>query len=102
NANALDALTSSSFDLIVASMSLMDAEDYDGAIREAHRVLRPGGELVMSITHPCFSTPVSHWNRSSDGRLVEFAVDRYFDRVAWESPITDRFQTPVLRRHRPL
>jgi len=102
NANALDTIDASSFDLVVASMSLMDVEDYDGAIREAHRVLRAGGELVMSITHPCYSTPVSHWIRRSDGSLETFAVDRYFDRVAWDSPITDRFQTPVLRRHRPL
>ena len=102
NANALDTIDASSFDLVVASMSLMDVEDYAGAVREAHRVLRTGGELVMSITHPCFSTPVSHWIRSPDGSLDVFAVDRYFDRVAWDSPITDRFQTPVLRRHRPL
>src|ERR1043166_2851871 len=55
NANAPGALPSSSFDLVVASMSLMDVEDYGGAVREACRVLRPGGELVMSITNPCYS-----------------------------------------------
>ena len=102
NANALEALASGSFDCVLASMSLMDVEDYPGAVGEAHRVLRAGGELAMSITHPCFSTPASHWIRSSDGSLVTFAVDRYFDRIAWDSPITDRFRTPVLRRHRPL
>jgi len=102
NANALDTIDASAFNLVVASMSLMDVEDYDGAIREAYRVLRTGGELVMSITHPCFSTPVSHWIRSPDGSLEAFAVDRYFDRVAWDSPITDQFQPPVLRRHRPM
>ena len=41
----------------------MYVEDYAGAIREVHRVLRAGGELVMSITHPCFSAPVSEWVR---------------------------------------
>src|SRR5216684_2625374 len=48
NANALDGIESDAFDTVVASMSLMDVEDYGGAIREAHRVLRGGGELVMS------------------------------------------------------
>jgi hypothetical protein len=63
--------------------------------------LRPGGDLVMSITHPCFSAPVASWVRSGDV-LEHFAVDRYFERVAWPSLITARFRTPVLRRHRPL
>jgi SAM-dependent methyltransferase len=102
NANALDAIDASAFDLVVASMSLMDVEDYEGAIRETHRVLRAGGELVMSITHPCFMAPVSRWVRDANGALDHFAIDRYFDRVAWDSPITDQFRTPVVRRHRPL
>src|SRR5215470_3808046 len=61
NANALDAIASSSVDIVVAAMSLMDVEDYAGAIAETRRVLIANGELVMSITHPCFSAPVSHW-----------------------------------------
>jgi hypothetical protein len=90
------------FDLVMASMSLMDVEDYCGAIREINRVLRLGGELVMSITHPCFSAPISEWVRDTDGELRYFAVDRYFDRVVWEEKITPAFQALVLRRHRPL
>ena len=101
NANALDGIASGSVDTVMASMSLMDVEDYDGAIAEAHRVLRAGGDLVMSITHPCFSAPVASWVRSGDV-LDHFAVDRYFERIAWPSLVTARFHTPVLRRHRPL
>jgi hypothetical protein len=56
----------------------------------------------MSITHPCFSAPVSEWVRGDDGELRMFAVDRYFDRVAWETMITPEFRSSVLRRHRPL
>src|SRR5450432_848902 len=41
NASALDGIASGAFDLIVASMIFMNVEDYDGAIREAHRVLAP-------------------------------------------------------------
>lgn len=41
-----------SFDLIVASMSLQDVDDLDGAVRESARVLTPGGRLVASVVHP--------------------------------------------------
>jgi ubiquinone/menaquinone biosynthesis C-methylase UbiE len=102
NANDLTALEPASFDVVVAAMSLMDVEDYDGTIREVDRVLRGGGELAMSMTHPCFSAPVSEWIRDADGTLQRFAVDRYFDRCAWETTITPAFRRTVLRRHRPL
>ncbi|HJZ76918.1 MAG TPA: class I SAM-dependent methyltransferase [Vicinamibacterales bacterium] len=102
NANALHDLDSARFDVVVAAMSLMDVEDYRGAIVEVQRVLRSGGELVMSMTHPCFSAPVSRWIRGGDGSLEVFAVDRYFERLAWNEKITPAFHAPVVRRHRPL
>jgi SAM-dependent methyltransferase len=40
------------FDLVVAYNSLMDIADMPGAVREAARVLEPGGRLCVSVTHP--------------------------------------------------
>jgi ubiquinone/menaquinone biosynthesis C-methylase UbiE len=40
------------FDLVVAYNSLMDVEDMPGTVAEAARVLRTGGHLCISITHP--------------------------------------------------
>jgi ubiquinone/menaquinone biosynthesis C-methylase UbiE len=102
NASALDGVESASFDVVVAAMSLMDVEDYAGAIKETCRVLSAGGELIMSITHPCFSAPVSEWMRDDNGEIQTFVVDRYFDRVAWETMLAPGFRAPILRRHRPL
>jgi ubiquinone/menaquinone biosynthesis C-methylase UbiE len=102
NASSLEDVVNEAFDVVVAAMSLMDVEDYNGAIAEVGRVLRSGGELAMSITHPCFSAPVSRWTRDAAGEIDVFIVDRYFDRSVWADPITPRFRAPVLRRHRPL
>jgi SAM-dependent methyltransferase len=44
------------FDLIVAYNMLMDATDLTGAVREAARVLAPGGRMVIAITHPVTNT----------------------------------------------
>jgi SAM-dependent methyltransferase len=41
-----------SFDLVVAYMSLMNLDDLDGGLREAGRVLEPGGRLCAAVVHP--------------------------------------------------
>jgi SAM-dependent methyltransferase len=38
--------------LVVASMSLLDMDDFEGAIAETGRVLRPGGVFCFAIVHP--------------------------------------------------
>jgi SAM-dependent methyltransferase len=54
-----------SFDLVVAYNSLMDVEDMPSAVREAGRVLRPGGRLCACVTHPV--ADAGGWE---DGRFV--------------------------------
>lgn len=39
-------------DLVVMFMSLQDIDDFQGAIREAFRVLEPGGRFAFAIVHP--------------------------------------------------
>jgi ubiquinone/menaquinone biosynthesis C-methylase UbiE len=41
-----------SFDLVVAFNSLMDVDDMPGAVREACRVVEPGGRFCVCVTHP--------------------------------------------------
>jgi 2-polyprenyl-3-methyl-5-hydroxy-6-metoxy-1,4-benzoquinol methylase len=41
-----------SFDLVVAYNMLMDVNDVPAAVQEMRRVLRPGGQLILSIVHP--------------------------------------------------
>jgi SAM-dependent methyltransferase len=102
NANSLYGIEDSSFDIVLAAMSLMDVEDYSGAVAEIYRVLRKGGEFLMSITHPCFMGRGSRWWRNADGEIDHYAINNYMNSEAWEEFVTDRFSKPVLFRHMPL
>jgi SAM-dependent methyltransferase len=75
------------FDFATAFMSLMDVPDFAGALREAYRVLRPGGFLQFSILHPCFKTPQRRVLRDPDRNVLGIEIGGYFD----TSPRTERW-----------
>lgn len=66
------------FDFATAFMCLMDLPETGRALAEAFRVLRPGGFLQFSITHPCFDTPYRRNVRGADGRTYAVEVGDYF------------------------
>ena len=65
-------------------MSLMDMPDQGLALKEAARVLRPGGFFQFSIIHPCFAPPHRKVLRDADGNVQAIEVARYFDRIDGE------------------
>ncbi len=71
--------TDQSFDFVTAFMSLMDMPEADRAIREAFRVIKPGGFFQFSITHPCFQTPLWKWVRDQNGKKLGVLCGQYFD-----------------------
>lgn len=68
----------SSFDFATAIMSLMDIPETDLALAEAYRVIKPGGFLQFSITHPCFDTPHRRNLRNEQGVTYAIEVGDYF------------------------
>ena len=67
------------FDFCTSFMCLMDLPEQDQALAEAYRVLKPGGFLQFSITHPCFHTPLFNWVHDDDGQRIGLTVGRYWD-----------------------
>ena len=97
-AEALEA-DDACFDLAVFYLSLIDIPDLAQAIAEAHRVLRPGGTLLIANLQS-FNTagPPTGWTREADGTR-RFFIDHYLDvRSQWVSWADIR----VLNWHRPL
>lgn len=68
----------SSFDFVTAFMSLMDIPETDLVLPETYRVLKPGGFVQFSITHPCFDTPHRRNLRDENGRTYAIEVGDYF------------------------
>ncbi len=68
----------SGFDFATAFMSFMDIPETGRVLAEAYRVLKPGGFLQFSITHPCFDTPYRRNLRGEDGWTYAFEIGDYF------------------------
>jgi ubiquinone/menaquinone biosynthesis C-methylase UbiE len=69
------------FDFAVAFMSLEGIPETQRVFAEAFRVLRSGGFLQFSISHPCFVAPDSKWVKDQTGTKVARQVSRYFKRL---------------------
>jgi len=61
------------FDFATGLMSFMDIPEIERVVAEAHRVLKRGGFLQFSITHPCFDTP--HRRNLRDERRMTYAIE---------------------------
>jgi ubiquinone/menaquinone biosynthesis C-methylase UbiE len=66
------------FDFATGFMSLMDVPETDRVLAEAYRVLKPGGFLQFSISHPCFDTPHRRNLRDSAHRTYAIEVGDYY------------------------
>jgi hypothetical protein len=65
-------------------MSLMDIPEVGRVLAEVFRVVRPGGFLQFSISHPCFATPHHKNLRDEAGRTYAHEVGGYFSGMEGE------------------
>lgn len=71
-------IADASVDVAVSYISLVDVPDQDAAVREAHRVLVPGGRFVVCNLAPMATacTVGDPWLRE-DGRKLHYILDDY-------------------------
>ncbi len=90
------------FDVVTAFMSLMDVAVPAVALDEMARVVRPGGVVQFSITHPVNTTPKRRWIDDEHGVRTWCAIGDYFV----EGPITSSWTFKMVpdemrARHEP-
>jgi SAM-dependent methyltransferase len=91
-----------SFDLVTAFMSLMDMTDPFAGLAEMARVVRPGGIVQFSTTHPVNTTPTRSWVHDDAGERIGVTIAGYFV----EGPVTESWTfgsapEEMRDRHRP-
>lgn len=102
---------SNSFDFAVSFHCIMDVPEYEQALSESFRVLKPGGFFQFSIPHPCFWTHNPEWTYNEDGKknalicrdyftTSEGVISRWtFDGVDTKSNKNKKLlETPIFRR----
>ncbi|HEX5135775.1 MAG TPA: class I SAM-dependent methyltransferase [Planctomycetota bacterium] len=72
----LEGVPDASFDLAISYITLVDVEDVEAAARQAHRVLRPRGRLLVANLAP-MATARGFWLRDEEKRKLHWILDDY-------------------------
>jgi len=87
-------------DLVVSFMSLMNTDDLEAAVREAARVLEPGGRYCVAIVHSLNTAGAFVSGEPEAAFVIEGS---YFEHTQRLIPVErDGFEMTFLDEHRPL
>lgn len=104
NLAANEGIMPAAFDAAVFLLSLQNIDPLDSALASAAWALRPGGRLVVLLTHPCFRIQrQSGWGWDAGRKLRYRRVDRYLTPLCIPlRPPSSGNGAPVMTFHRPL
>lgn len=83
------------FDFVVATMSFMDIPNIEKVLYEIFRVLKIGGFLQFSITHPCFNEFKGEWVKDKHGDRFAFMMKDYFTEIKGDIHQWKHFYSPT-------
>lgn len=66
------------FDFTTSFMCFMDVPEMQKVLTESFRVIKPGGFLQFSISHPCYQTPRWEWIEDENGQRSALLCGDYF------------------------
>lgn len=92
------------FDAAIFLLSLQDMDPLEPVIASASRALRPGGRVVLLLTHPAFRIPrQSGWGWDENRKLVFRRIDRYLTPLPVPmKPLPGREAATTRSFHRPI
>ncbi len=85
-----------SFDMVFSNQVFMDIENPENVFSECYRILKPGGILYYSITHPAFFN--GEWRKDEGENVVGKLISSYIT----PSFSTNHFWGETGHFHRPL
>jgi len=89
------------FDAVTFLLSIQDMDPLEDVLREAAWVLRPGGRMVLLMTHPAFRVPrQSGWGYDENRKLQYRRVDRYLTPLP--VPMKQHDTGVTISFHRPI
>ena len=93
-------LADASVQLVTALLSLHDMDDMQGAVKEAARVLVPGGRLCASVVHPINSG--GHFESSAPDAPFVMAESYFEERRYADAVERDGLSMTFTSHHRPM
>jgi len=94
-------ITAQSYDAAVFLLSIQDMNPLDAVLESLAWVLKPGGRVVILMTHPAFRIPrQSGWGFDEGRKLIYRRVDRYLTPLP--VPMKQHQSGVTISFHRPL
>lgn len=83
NAEKLDAIKAKEYDAVTVVLALQNIKNFQAAVSEIARVLKPGGRCLIILNHPAFRVPKqSEWGFDEKRNTQYRRVDKYLSEMA--------------------
>lgn len=74
------AIESHTYDCVIITQTYNVIDEYEAAIRESHRILKPGGALLVTLPtmSPCWNLKINLWRFTATS--LSYVFSKYFEK----------------------